>query len=220
MSTIVADTSYISITIENKKYTLEHMFKYNGKTFQVEVEYYLDKDDFSGRLMEERSYSQAQTYGKWSYLNSTWNDYHRFVSFAEVAAKLPHVDESIIPVTLKGYGNASNTIVIKLLKLGEYMIRGCSYWKNDTIVINYVKGAHEGGKATCSCTSCSDLRNAKRYDPYDYCIPREYKTERECKKEKPEEVVPDEPPPPELPRTPTRAEERQSWVNWMYGLDD
>lgn len=48
----------------------------------------------------------------------------------------------------------------------------------------------------------------------------EYKTERECKKEKPEEVVPDEPPPPELPRIPTREEERQSWVNWMYGLDD
>ena len=94
-----------------------------------------------------------------------------------------------------------------------------AYLESDANKKRHCTDEHDLGPhaSPCRCGECED-----RFKKWRRNYERHYKKKYFSRKwdNRPEYVAPNEPTPSELPRTPTRAEERQSWVNWMYGLDD
>lgn len=191
---ISVTTSYISITVERHyelnhrmKYLFCHNCKYDGKKYKVEIDYRLD-GDFSATVAQERSYSDAQIYGQWSYGFST----RGFIKMEDIADKIRPVDTSVIAVVREKGGNVSDELTIKLLQIGEYMLREESWWigykavKGDNVKINYGTPDHkrevipepqilkeapkpqEHNEDTCMCHSCHNSRYLRKYSGGNY----------------------------------------------------
>lgn len=140
---ITVTTASITVTVKRhrelnhrQEYEFLHYFEWNRRRHKVEITYKVD-GIFDATLLEDEGFP-----ANWQVKESTWNDYHRSPRVEEIVNLLRPVDCSAIQSVREQGGNVSDEITIKLLQIGEYMLRKAWWWngyssQHDEVKVNY-----------------------------------------------------------------------------------